>query len=75
MVLFRYFEAEGKVRRAISVVKKRSGRHEQTIRELLLDSTGIVIGEPLIQFRGVLTGVPEFTGDKRELSRGRDEEV
>lgn len=75
VVLFRYFEAEGKVRRAISVVKKRSGRHEQTIRELLLDSTGIVIGEPLIQFRGVLTGVPEFTGDKRELSRGRDEEV
>ena len=56
VILFRYFESQGEVRQAISVVKKRSGRHERTIREFRLDSTGIVVGEPLRDFHGVLSG-------------------
>jgi circadian clock protein KaiC len=62
VVLFRYFEASGKVRRALSVVKKRNGYHEQTIRELEINEKGIVIGEPLSGFHGVLTGVPTYVG-------------
>jgi circadian clock protein KaiC len=50
------------VRQAISVVKKRSGKHERTIRELRLDG-GIIVGQPLAQFRGVLTGTPTYGGD------------
>jgi circadian clock protein KaiC len=64
VVMLRYFEAEGAIRRAISVVKKRTGRHEDTIRELRLSAArGVEVGAPLTQFRGVLTGVPVFTGD------------
>jgi circadian clock protein KaiC len=59
VLLLRYFEAEGQVKQAISVVKKRSGGHERSIRELILDR-GIHVGKPLLNFRGVLTGVPEF---------------
>jgi circadian clock protein KaiC len=62
VILFRYFEARGTVRRAISVVKKRSGRHELTIRELRVSGRGIEIGEPLVGFQGVLTGVPTYVG-------------
>ncbi|AMV40787.1 ATPase domain-containing protein [Planctomyces sp. SH-PL62] len=59
VVLFRYFEAAGEVRQAISVVKKRSGGHERTIRELRLRSGGgLVVGPPLREFQGVLTGTP-----------------
>jgi circadian clock protein KaiC len=58
VILFRYFEAFGEVRQAISVLKKRTGTHERTIRELSIGSFGITIGEPLREFRGVLTGVP-----------------
>ncbi|HYY97444.1 MAG TPA: ATPase domain-containing protein, partial [Pyrinomonadaceae bacterium] len=59
VVLLRYFEAGGAIRRAISVVKKRTGRHEDTIREMRLSaSRGVEVGEPLKAFRGVLTGVP-----------------
>jgi circadian clock protein KaiC len=50
------------VRQAISVVKKRGGRHERTIREFFLDCQGIHVGEPLSQFRGVLTGTPVLEG-------------
>jgi circadian clock protein KaiC len=60
IVLFRYFEAKGEVRKAISVAKKRGGSHENTIRELTIDGTGIRVGEPLSEFQGVLTGVPSF---------------
>jgi circadian clock protein KaiC len=67
VILFRYFEALGQVRRAISVVKKRSGKHELTIRELEITETGIHIGEPLRNFQGVLTGVPTFVGNQPEL--------
>lgn len=62
VILLRFFEASGEVRQAISVLKKRSGPHEKTIRELRLQSSGITIGEPLTQFHGVLTGVPSYTG-------------
>jgi circadian clock protein KaiC len=67
VVLFRYFEAAGWVRRAISVVKKRNGFHERTIRELDLGESGIVIGAPLEGFQGILTGVPTYVGRTAEL--------
>ena len=68
VLLLRYFEAFGAIRRAISVVKKRSGAHEVFVRELSIDSRGIVIGEPLKQFQGVLSGVPLFRGQESQLS-------
>ncbi len=58
VVLLRYFEYAGEVKKAISVVKKRSGHHEATIREMWFDSRGIHLSEPLAGFRGILTGVP-----------------
>jgi circadian clock protein KaiC len=58
VVLFRYFEARGRLRRAISVVKKRSGAHEDALRELKLTSQGLWVGEPLADYHGVLTGTP-----------------
>jgi circadian clock protein KaiC len=58
VVLLRYFEYAGKVKKAISVVKKRSGAHEESIRELRFDKNGIHLSEPLTKFRGILTGVP-----------------
>ena len=63
VVLLRYFEYAGAVRRAVSVVKKRSGAHEQTIRECRVDRGGFYVGEPLTDFRGVLTGLPEYVGE------------
>jgi circadian clock protein KaiC len=67
VVLFRYFEASGWVRRALSVVKKRNGHHERTIRELDMDANGIKIGEPLSEFHGILTGVPSYVGRNDSL--------
>lgn len=67
VILFRYFEARGQVRRAISVVKKRSGRHELSIRELRVDEHGINIGLPLEEFQGVLSGIPTYVGDPAQL--------
>jgi circadian clock protein KaiC len=67
VILFRYFEARGHVRRAVSVVKKRNGRHEKTIRELRITSKGVEIGEPLRDFQGVLTGVPTYMGSDEQL--------
>lgn len=58
VILMRYFESEGEVRQAISVLKKRTGAHERTIRAFSMDSGGIRVGEPLRGFRGILTGVP-----------------
>ena len=58
VVLLRYFESDGMVRQAISVVKKRGGAHERSIRDFSLSETGIHVGPPLRQFRGILTGVP-----------------
>jgi circadian clock protein KaiC len=58
VVVLRYFEAGGMVRQAISVLKKRGGAHERSIRDFSLSNTGIHVGQPLKQFRGILTGVP-----------------
>ncbi|MGG5810102.1 ATPase domain-containing protein [Falsiroseomonas sp. CW058] len=62
VVLLRYFEALGRVRRAISVIKKRASGHEDTIREFRIDDGGIRIGQPLAAFQGVLRGVPVYVG-------------
>ncbi len=62
VVLFRFFETAGHVRQAISVVKRRSGPHERTIRELSLGPSGLTLSEPLSDFHGVLTGVPQYLG-------------
>jgi circadian clock protein KaiC len=62
VILLRYFEAAGRVRRAISVVKKRTSAHEDTIREYQIGPHGIRVGRPLTNFQGVLRGVPEMIG-------------
>jgi circadian clock protein KaiC len=67
VVLLRYFEVSGTVRQAISVVKKRSGDHERTIREFRVGRGGLRLGPPLHEFQGVLSGVPEYVGDTRPL--------
>ena len=67
MLLFRYFEAAGKVRKAISIVKKRASDHEDTIRELRLRPGSIVVGEPLVEFQGIMTGIPQFIGSGGKL--------
>jgi circadian clock protein KaiC len=70
VVLLRYFEVSGTVRQAISVVKKRSGDHERTIRECRVGRGGLLVGQPLHEFQGVLTGVPHYVGEKGPLMRG-----
>ena len=67
VILLRYFEALGRVRRAISIVKKRTGSHEDTIREYMIGSNGITLGEPLVGFQGVLRGVPTLVGETTGL--------
>jgi circadian clock protein KaiC len=62
VILLRYFEALGEVRRAISVIKKRTGSHESKIRELHISNDGLKIGKPLDEFQGILRGVPGYTG-------------
>jgi circadian clock protein KaiC len=64
VLLIRYFEAQGEVRQAVSVMKKRGGEHERTIREFRLAGGTIQVGDVLRQFRGVLTGVPVFEGER-----------
>ena len=70
VLLFRYFEVRGRVRKAISVVKKRAGAHEQTIRELALGAGGVQVGPALSNFQGVLSGQPQI-----ELGAAGGEEV
>ncbi len=67
VVLLRYFEQHGRIRKALSVVKKRIGPHEDTIREFKLDQAGIRVGVPLTNFHGVLTGIPVFRGKAAEM--------
>jgi len=62
VLLFRYFEAAGEVKQALSVIKKRSGEHERTIRELVMKNGAIRVGKSLVDFDGVLTGVPKYHG-------------
>lgn len=69
VMLLRYFEVLGSVRLAISVVKKRSGDHERTIRECRVGKGGMNFGEPLVEFQGVLTGVPRYFGEVEPLMR------
>ncbi|MGC4411070.1 circadian clock protein KaiC (plasmid) [Rhizobium rosettiformans] len=74
VILLRYFEADGRVRRAISVIKKRTGNHEDTIREYTIGSRGLTLGEPLSGFQGILRGVPLFVGDKKLSTHAFDED-
>lgn len=67
VILLRYFEALGQVRRAISVIKKRTSQHEDMIREYRIDSRGLTFGEPLAEFQGVLRGIPVFMGQGKPL--------
>ena len=65
----RFFEAEGEVRQAMSVIKTRTTQHERTIREFRIEAGGLVVGKPLREFQGVLTGIPSFRGAGSELLR------
>jgi circadian clock protein KaiC len=67
VMLLRYFEHAGAVRQAVSVVKKRTGPHERTIRECRVEPGGFLVGEPLTAFQGVLTGVPVYEGERSPL--------
>lgn len=69
VVLMRYFEATGSIHQAISVLKKRAGEHERTIREYKIGPGGIILGDPLKDFQGVLTGVPIFKGSEESLMK------
>ena len=71
VILLRFFEASGRVRRAMSIIKKRAGSHEDTIREFRIGNTGIVVGPPLKEFQGVLRGVPTYVGQSGPLMEGR----
>lgn len=67
VLLLRYFEHGGAIRKAISVIKKRIGRHENAIREFRLDQHGLTVGKPLHDFEGVLSGVPSFVGKSSQM--------
>ncbi len=69
VILLRYFEAFGEVRKAISIMKKRGGAHERTLSEFSLDGRGVQVGNPLRDFRGVLTGVPVYEGGATPLHK------
>lgn len=69
VVLLRYFEAMGMVRKAISIVKKRTGSHETSIREFSLGPGGIRVGQPLVEFQGVMSGTPTYRGPEAPLIR------
>jgi circadian clock protein KaiC len=72
VLLFRYFEYAGEIRQALSVIKKRSGPHERAIRELVLGNGEIRVGEPLKDFKGVLSGIPNFVGKDFHLENSPD---
>jgi circadian clock protein KaiC len=71
VILLRYFEMKGEVRQAISVMKKRGSAHERTIREFRMEQGRISVGQPLREFRGVLTGVPIFEGASAPSKEGK----
>jgi circadian clock protein KaiC len=71
VLVLRYFEVEGAVKQAVSVIKKRSGGHERTLREFSIQSSGIHVGAPLKEFHGVLTGVPSYRGPVDEIMKGK----
>jgi len=61
VVLLRYFEADGEMRQAISIVKHRTGAHERSIRQFQMSSQGIAVGPPLRAFRGIFSGTPSYS--------------
>ena len=67
VVMFKHFEAEGQVRKCLWVIKKRYGRHESGIRELVIQQGGIHVGQPLSDFSGILSGEPTFVGHRSVL--------
>jgi circadian clock protein KaiC len=75
VLMLRYFEYNGTVRRALSVVKKRSGRHEHTIREFRLSPGGVQLGPPLKGFSGIFSGTPVYTGEESPLLAGDDSQA
>jgi circadian clock protein KaiC len=70
VILLRYFEMRGEVRQTISVMKKRGGHHERSIREFFLDKGGVRVGDQLKELRGVLTGVPVELGGQAGTTGG-----
>ncbi|MEZ0224983.1 MAG: ATPase domain-containing protein [Alphaproteobacteria bacterium] len=72
VILFRYFETAGEIRQLISVMKKRSGVHERTLREFIMDGNGIRAGKPLQDFHGLLTGTPIYSGTQKGLLTAND---
>jgi circadian clock protein KaiC len=72
VILLRYFEAFGRVRRAISVVKKRTSSHEDTIREFRIGGRGMTLGDPLTNFQGVLGGIPALVGKGPDLLKAEE---
>ncbi len=70
VVLLRFFEAYGEIRQAISVVKKRTGAHERTVRELRIGPGGFAVGDTLREFQGIFTGVPQYAGKEAGLFHG-----
>jgi len=72
VILLRYYEAGGKLHKAVSVVKKRSGAHENTIREFAMSPLGLKVGAALEHFRGVLSGIPSFEGINKPLQREKE---
>ncbi|WP_284946104.1 ATPase domain-containing protein [Acidisoma cladoniae] len=71
ILLLRYFEAGGRVRKALSVIKNRGGAHEDSIREFRIDQAGLRVGETLVEFQGVLTGTPTYLGESAPLLEER----
>ena len=75
VILLRYFEALGRVRRAVSVIKKRTGKHEDTIREFQMTDRGLKFGKPLDAFQGILRGVPTLLTNGTPMDRAvRDDD-
>jgi circadian clock protein KaiC len=70
VLLFHYFESRGEILQALSIFKKRTGAHERTLRELRISEKGVAVGEPLREFRGVMTGVPQYEGKAEMLPDG-----
>lgn len=73
VLLLRFFEAFGELKRALSVVKKRTGSHEASIREYRIDRSGVRVGDALTSFSGILTGVPKFVGESAQLLHNREQ--
>jgi circadian clock protein KaiC len=73
VLLLRFFEAQGTVRKAISVLKKRVGTHEDTIRELRLTAQGLQVGEPLTDFQGIMSGIPTYVGSQPMITAAADD--